>query len=352
MGLDIPAELAVHVLRAMGFTNEHLQGFRRPGGTGSANCNPSQLPEGALEYLVHHNPRLESVRRAYAGHPAAAHVQWTETFLSNGLDLRYFRADNVYLWQKRGLGIDLRYLATAYHALLNDPLGLCERLREDDLFGMHTVLIDEAWTVSRDLLDSINQINALSRLISVESIEDLVVLDIGAGYGRFAHRLCEGLDNVSRVLCTDAVAESTFLCEYYLRFRGVRKAAVVPLDEIAAELGRHRVLLAVNFHSFSECSPEVVDWWIALLRRHGVRYLFVEPNEVGGPRTITGAPSMSPLAPGADLLPVFEKHGYRRTRVEPKYKPGLAQTQCIQPTHYHLFELESRASASAAGRHP
>jgi hypothetical protein len=343
LGLNISAELAISILRAMGVTDEHLHFFGPAGGTGSASCNPSQLPKGAIEYLVRDNPRLESVRRAYARHPAAAHIQWTESFLANALDLRYFRADNAYLWQKRGMGIDLRYLATAYHARLNDPLGLCEQLGEDDLFGMHTVLIDEVWTVSRDLLDSINQINALARLVSIESIEDLVVLDIGAGYGRFAHRLCEGLDNVSRVLCTDAVAESTFLCEYYLRFRGVKKAVVVPLDEIEAELGKHRVSLAVNFHSFSECSPEVVDWWVALLKRHAVRYLLVEPNAVAGPKSITGVKAASPLAPSADLLPVFEKHGYRRTHLEPKYGPGLAQTYCIQPTHYHLFELESRA---------
>jgi len=49
--------------------------------------------------------------------------------------------------------------------------------------------------------------------------------------------MAEAVPDLEQVLCTDAVAESTFLSEYYLRFRGVDAITqVVPLDEIEAKL--------------------------------------------------------------------------------------------------------------------
>ena len=46
-----------------------------------------------------------------------------------------------------------------------------------------------------------------------------------------------GLPNIAEYLCTDAVPVSTFLSEYYLRFRGLQdRATVVPLDEIEGNI--------------------------------------------------------------------------------------------------------------------
>jgi hypothetical protein len=63
-----------------------------------------------------------------------------------------------------------------------------------------------------------------------------------------------GVPGLAHYYCVDAVPESTFLCEYCLRYRGVEGAAsVVALDELE-RLPVDGLDLAVNIHSFSEMS--------------------------------------------------------------------------------------------------
>jgi len=106
-------------------------------------------------------------------------------------------------------------------------------LVEDDYFGNFVFQIGGK-TISRDLLDSILEIYFLDRHLGLASAENhRTILDVGAGYGRLAHRLVSALSGAQRYLCTDAVAESTFISEYYLGFRGLDgRACAVPLDEI------------------------------------------------------------------------------------------------------------------------
>jgi hypothetical protein len=105
------------------------------------------------------------------------------------------------------------------------------------------------------------------------------VIDIGAGYGGLAHRVVTGLPNVQTYLCTDGVAASTFVCENYLKFRGVDdKATTVPVDEVDEALRTHPPDIALNIHSFSECRIAAIDWWLARLQEHSVRYLMIAPN--------------------------------------------------------------------------
>jgi hypothetical protein len=77
------------------------------------------------------------------------------------------------------------------------------------------------------------------------------VLDVGAGYGRLAHRLCSWSPR-ARVVATDAVPLSTFLCEYYLGYRGCANAQVCRSTRAGAVLARGGFDLAVNVHSFGE----------------------------------------------------------------------------------------------------
>ena len=53
------------------------------------------------------------------------------------------------------------------------------------------------------------------------------MLDIGAGYGRLAHRMSAAFPQLEDYCCVDAVPESTFLSEYYLRHRGCTPPARV-----------------------------------------------------------------------------------------------------------------------------
>ena len=89
-----------------------------------------------------------------------------------------------------------------------------------------------------------------------------------------------------RWLCTDAIATSTFLSEYYLGFRGVAGGTgspprVVPLHELESTIAPGEVDIAVNIHSFSECSPAAIEAWLAFLARPTASaHLMVVPNAV------------------------------------------------------------------------
>jgi SAM-dependent methyltransferase len=134
-------------------------------------------------------------------------------------------------------------MLTTYYVKTIDTLSLLNILHEDALFGAHVFDFNGKFIVSRDLLDSIVEIYFLERTLGI-SKTSYNFLDIGAGYGRFAYRIVSSFPQ-GRVLCVDSVAESTFLCEYYLRFRGVEKRAeTVPLDEIKCMLASNHVDVA------------------------------------------------------------------------------------------------------------
>ncbi len=141
--------------------------------------------------------------------------------------------------------------ALAYYYLKStDRLRLFDRLSEDQAFGVNFYEVIEGRLVTRDLLDSVAELNFLERHIAISQRTAVVVLDIGAGYGRLAHRSVAALPSIERYLCTDAVATSTFICEHYLRYRGVNaRAQVIPLHEIRSALRRYPVDLAINIHS-------------------------------------------------------------------------------------------------------
>lgn len=212
--------------------------------------------------------------------------------------------------------------------------GLLETLEEDDLFGIHTFRI-AGRLVSRDLLDSIIEIGFLEDHLHVAAFNDLTILDIGAGYGRLAHRAVTALPNIADYLCTDALAVSTFISEYYLRFRKVEdKARAVPLDQIEAVLQRNDVDIAVNIHSFSECAVGAIEWWLRLLEKSRVKYLMIVPDALkNGGRLLQ-------TVDGKDFRGVVEKHGYRLTAKEPKYRDSFVQEYGMNPTYHYLFERD------------
>ncbi len=298
--------------------------------------NASRLPADAASYLRADHPRLTELKRRYASFNSAVtgSLIWNEQYVS-AEDLRYFRGDNAYLWQLRGRNADLgAYALATYYLRSIDELGLLSQLGEDQYFGNFAFDIGGK-LVSRDLLDSITEIYFLDRHLRIASdARDFVVLDIGAGYGRLAHRMLTALPSVRRHVCTDAIAQSTFICEYYLRFRGLQeRARVVPLDEIEAALAAEPVDLAVNVHSFSECQPAAIDWWISLLAKQRVKYLMIVPNplEYGGTVLVTNH--------GDDMRTIAERHGYREIAKDPKYLDPLVQEHALMPTWHFLFEL-------------
>ncbi len=304
-------------------------------------ADPAVVPSGALEYLRFDHPKLVELQQRYraTNHPACDPTLWTDHYQRGGIELPFFRADNAYLWQHRGMGnseiVTLRYLLTAYYIEKIDTLGLLQRLREDGLFGAYTVPLDDERKVSRDLLDSIAEIYFLERTLGLSGWAGVNILDIGAGYGRLAYRLVDALPHIGKYLCVDAVALSTYLCEYYLRFRGISdKAIVVPLPDIEQALERNPVDIAVNVHSFSECTLRTITWWVRLLAANRVRYVMIVPND--------GRELLSREEDGSHLgfRGVLESHGYRLAASQPKYLDSALQRHGVHAAHHYLFDSQ------------
>lgn len=315
---------------------------RAPAGLPSHSGAP--LPAGAAEALRSDHPRLAELTRAYheLDSPMAQDPIWTEALVATA-DLRQFRGDNPYIFQLRGRNMNELGYAVSYYCARRiaevERLGLFERLDEDGAFGVHTFEIDGR-RISRDLLDSVLELAFLERHLGISRAPLRTILDIGAGYGRLAHRAVTAFPETVGFLCTDAVATSTFLCEQYLDFRGIAgkkdsPARVVPLHRLAEEIQPGTVDLAVNVHSFSECSPAAIDSWLAFLAERRVGHLMIVPNAIArdGVTMLTNA--------GQDFSQIVEQHGYERMASEAKYPDPVVQEYGISPSAYLLFRLQN-----------
>lgn len=287
------------------------------------------LPEGAEQHLQASNPRLMELRNRYRGHPAAAVSVWSDLRLEGEMELAYFRGDSQYLYQGRGTP-EAAYALSADYVARYDALGLHKTLGEDGAFGALTFLLDGR-IVSRDLLDSTLEINALADWLGAERLAEARLLDVGAGYGRLAHRLCTWSSD-AEVVAVDAVPVSTFLCDYYLHYRGCSRARVAALDEAEPLLAAGGFDIAVNVHSFAEAPRASVTWWLEaiaaadvprLLIVHGDEHLFALESDLSR----------------SDYGDVLERLGYRRVDLRPKYAHSdTVQRLGVFPAWYHFFE--------------
>jgi hypothetical protein len=297
---------------------------------------PPPIPSESAAYLHARNPRLLELRQMYQGldEKVRAASAWSEGCTA-GVDLANFRGSNMWVYQYGIESLNERaHLLAAYYILANDRLGLMEKLTEDGAFGATTFKV-AGKRISRDLLDSILEIDFLDRHLQIASRDDLSILDIGAGYGRLAHRMMDAFPLLGRYWLADVVAESSFVAEYYMKFRGLEsRCALAPANEIDRIFQTANVNLAINIHSFSECSLTAVGWWLGHLARHQVKHLMVVPNagNHGGQLLRNNT--------GGDMLPVIERNGYRLIARESKYADLEVQKFALNPTCYWLFELQ------------
>jgi hypothetical protein len=291
------------------------------------------LPDGARQDLEPENPRLLDLQSRYRDcrdFPSEEVFLWTPDRI-RAEDLINFRGHNAYLFQEGRLNRNpFGYLLAYYYLKSIDRYGLLETLEEDSAFGAICYQFD-GHQVSRDLLDSILEIYFLDEHLGVMERENLTVLDIGAGYGRLAHRMAEGLPGLQKFICTDAVPQSTFLSEYYLKFRDLSdKVQVIPLDRVQESIEPGSIDLAVNIHCFSECALPAIEWWLNFLVEKRVPTLMVVPNSARGLLTNDRI----------DFQPLIEARGYRLTTRQPKYKDPIVQRYALNPDFFHLFFRE------------
>jgi hypothetical protein len=292
------------------------------------------LSDEASRYLKPDNSKLIDLQQRYDLFDADVTTPfvWTSEHVHEE-DIAHFRGDNAWVWQVRGKNTNiLAYALSFYYVKSMDTLGLLDKLTEDESFGSFVFPV-AGRQISRDLLDSIVEIYFLDRRLGLGSRAGFRILDVGAGYGRLAHRMVNAFTALETYYCTDAVAVSTFVSEYYLRFRGADRAVVIPLDEIETTLQNHPVDLAINVHSFSECRIQAIEWWVRLLSRHRIKNLMIVPNQStsGGERLLTND--------GQDFLPLLEQYGYRTVVKEPKYLDPVVQEFGLQPSWHHLLEF-------------
>lgn len=308
--------------------------------TGPSHDESATDPE-ALQMLEAQRPQLDDLRRRYAATrlPMTAHTWWTNDYIARDIDLTRFRGDNAYVWQTRHMKgtPEHRYYLYALDVAARDHLGLLQRLKEDGAFGCWTWTYQRFPRISRDLLDSVNELNFLHRHAGIGDIPGLRLLDIGAGYGRLAHRADEGLPNLETYYCCDAVAESTFLSRFYLRFRQVVKARIVAIDELE-QLASARPHLAINVHSFSEMSYAAIAGWLDLIQRLGAKWLFVVPNDGGAFLSVESGGKRR------DFRDAIEARGYRLAAHEYTIQdPDLRRLAGVSDMMF-LFERNDGAS--------
>lgn len=296
------------------------------------------LPPGAEAELSASNPRLIELRSLYVDRNLTIGLpwQWNAKRLGAELNLCYFRGESPYVWQYRDLPrvAKLKFYVAAQYLRSRDPTGLLDRLGEDGAFGSWTYVYSGSGRISRDLLDSVNELLFLDRHLKILQHHDLRVLDIGAGYGRLAYRMVQAVAGLADYCCVDAVAESTFLSEYYLQYRrAMPPARVLPLYELDAALCGARFDLVVNVHSFSECTHAAITSWCEQIARLRAPYLFIVPND--------STMFLSTETDGSkrDFLPLIQGAGYELMHMEPVYDDTAVRELMGVTDHFCLFKL-------------
>lgn len=298
------------------------------------------LPEGAAETLRADNPRIIDLKKRYGAlENASAHATgWTDEHISTQIEWPYFRGDNAYVWQVRDANQLNNYQATTDYIKSRDRLGLLDKLTEDGAFGIYQYHTDAQKVVSRDLLDSITEIYFLEDQLKLSNWSGINILDIGAGYGRLAHRMTTAMPDIGKYFCVDAVAESTFLSDYYLNYRQVdHKAQVVALDEVNTFFQHNRIDLAINIHSFSECAIASIEWWINLVRKNQVKYFMIVPNcgSNKGEQLTSIERDRSELC----YEHLLKSNNYELICRQPKFLDPKVQACGVSPTYYYLYKL-------------
>jgi len=258
---------------------------------------------------------------------------WTANYVARYVRPQTCRDDNAYVFQFGFGPPEAERSLRSVHARYPD---IVHKLHEDGAQGAVTYLVDGA-LVSRDMLDSAAELGFLRS--HVPGLLDLNVLDIGAGYGRLAHRFRQ-MGHRGRYVCTDTVAMSLSLCRGYLDERGLPDVEVIEAASLASHADLAEIDLALAVHTFPEMTHASIAYWMELLGAARVPFLFLVPNlpddlrstEVDGTRLPFGH-----LLQGA---------GYSLAHVDLKYPEAGEPERWVYQDRHMLFCLRQEACPS------
>jgi hypothetical protein len=169
--------------------------------------------------------------------------------------------------------------------------------KEDGALGVTAEMYGNR-LVSRDLVDSIVEIDWLTKTLGPDQCSN--ILDIGAGYGRLAHRMHQ-LYPEKKVHNTDMIDVALQSCKKYMAFRNV-PAPVFHGKDLPDDI---QFDLAINIHSFPELKRDQVNWWLDWLVAHKVPRLFIIPHMLEDQHD-----QMLLLHDGKSFKPDILAHGY------------------------------------------
>ena len=195
-------------------------------------------------------------------------AMWTDWQRKVRDSLPNFAAHPIYLDQSQS---EAEYEAVANYVFQRGATDLSGMLRDAE-YGARVVETKHG-KLTRAWLDANVEIDFLRRNLGEDPLSEASVIDIGAGYGRLAVPLSR---LTARYLCVDAVPISTEVCRTYCN-RHAPSVAVPSLPDFLANhnAGRNTPFdLAINIHSWNECTREQIAAWLNVLGEAKVPYLF------------------------------------------------------------------------------
>ncbi len=122
------------------------------------------------------------------------------------------------------------------------------------------------------------------------------------------------------------------------------RAHLVPLDEFESTMKPGMVDLAVNIHSFSECTLEAITWWLRQLMRIKVPYLMLIPNEPD--KLLTREHDDRRVS----FRPVLEQLGFEQAADELIYQDSVI-SEFIKNDRIFLFRVPGAHSSARLRRY-
>ncbi len=175
--------------------------------------------------------------------------------------LPFYARSPVYVDQAQVSAQDLRAVVSALDPVYDLPG------RTRDLPHGASAFLSSWGPVTRQWVDGNVEIDFLARHVPVMAHQD--VLDIGAGYGRLAVML---EPHVLSYTCVDAVPISVQVCRDYCALYAP-SVRVLDIEQFVDAMPTLRPTLAVNVHSWNECSRAQISRWLDVLDDLAVPHL-------------------------------------------------------------------------------